>query len=112
MNELIVGEKEVQVQFWKFRLWNRKKTLGGLLGLCSMYQPWLMQFSYFHFLFLLQLLGKECYDIDIALDDMLGREFCDKVNEYLSSKGEEIHGIGVIQWWVIPQICNLASVCY
>lgn len=57
-----------------------------------------MQFSYFHFLFLLQLLGKECYDIDIALDDMLGREFCDKVNEYLSSKGEEIHGIGVIQW--------------
>ncbi|XP_047962414.1 tRNA nucleotidyltransferase cca2 [Salvia hispanica] len=44
-----------------------------------------------------KLLGKDCYDIDIALDDMLGREFCEKVNEYLSSEGVEIHGIGVIQ---------------
>ncbi|KAL1533805.1 CCA tRNA nucleotidyltransferase [Salvia divinorum] len=44
-----------------------------------------------------KLLGKDCYDIDIALDDMLGREFCEKVNEYLSSEGEETHGIGVIQ---------------
>nr|CAN68616.1 hypothetical protein VITISV_023390 [Vitis vinifera] len=31
-----------------------------------------------------KLLGKECYDIDIALDDMLGREFCEKINDYLS----------------------------
>ncbi|MFS7973897.1 putative CCA tRNA nucleotidyltransferase [Helianthus anomalus] len=44
-----------------------------------------------------KLLGKECYDIDIALDDLLGREFCEKVNEYLTSTGEETHGIGVIQ---------------
>ncbi|KAG8378419.1 hypothetical protein BUALT_Bualt08G0135400 [Buddleja alternifolia] len=44
-----------------------------------------------------KLLGKECYDIDVALDDMLGREFCEKVNEYLSSTGEETQGIGVIQ---------------
>ncbi|XP_057793576.1 tRNA nucleotidyltransferase cca2 [Salvia miltiorrhiza] len=44
-----------------------------------------------------KLLGKDCYDIDIALDDMLGREFCEKVNEFLSSAGEETHGIGVIQ---------------
>ncbi|KAG6390277.1 hypothetical protein SASPL_148009 [Salvia splendens] len=44
-----------------------------------------------------KLLGKDCYDIDIALDDMLGREFCEKVNEYLSSEGVETHGIGVIQ---------------
>lgn len=44
-----------------------------------------------------KLLGKECYDIDIALDNMLGREFCEKVNEYLISTGEETHGIGVIQ---------------
>ncbi|PIN09292.1 tRNA nucleotidyltransferase/poly(A) polymerase [Handroanthus impetiginosus] len=44
-----------------------------------------------------KLLGKECYDIDIALDNMLGREFCEKVNEYLSSTGEEVQGIGVIQ---------------
>ncbi|KAF5184715.1 Cca trna nucleotidyltransferase protein [Thalictrum thalictroides] len=28
---------------------------------------------------------------------MLGREFCEKVNEYLSSIGEEKQGIGVIQ---------------
>ncbi|XP_051124533.1 tRNA nucleotidyltransferase cca2 [Andrographis paniculata] len=44
-----------------------------------------------------KLLGKECYDIDIALDNMLGREFCEKVNEYLSFSGEETQGIGVIQ---------------
>lgn len=44
-----------------------------------------------------KLLGKECYDIDIALDDMLGREFCEKINEYLLSTGEETQGIGVIQ---------------
>ncbi|XP_059631938.1 CCA tRNA nucleotidyltransferase, mitochondrial [Cornus florida] len=44
-----------------------------------------------------KLLGKDCYDIDIALDNMLGREFCEKVNEYSSSKGEEAQGIGVIQ---------------
>ncbi|KAK1428524.1 hypothetical protein QVD17_17359 [Tagetes erecta] len=44
-----------------------------------------------------KLLGKECYDIDIALDNMLGREFCEKVNEYLVSTGEETQGIGVIQ---------------
>ncbi|XP_076893926.1 tRNA nucleotidyltransferase cca2-like [Bidens hawaiensis] len=44
-----------------------------------------------------KLLGKECYDIDIAIDNMLGREFCEKVNEYLTSTGEETQGIGVIQ---------------
>ncbi|KAK6116657.1 hypothetical protein DH2020_049591 [Rehmannia glutinosa] len=44
-----------------------------------------------------KLLGKECYDIDIALDNMLGKEFCEKVNEYLSSTGEEAHGVGVIK---------------
>ncbi|XP_010256421.1 PREDICTED: putative CCA tRNA nucleotidyltransferase 2 [Nelumbo nucifera] len=44
-----------------------------------------------------KLLGKDCYDIDIALDNMLGREFCEKVNEYLSYCGEETQGIGVIQ---------------
>ncbi|CAK9169535.1 unnamed protein product, partial [Ilex paraguariensis] len=45
------------------------------------------------------LLGKDSDDIDIALDNMLGREFCEKVNGYLSSNGEETHGIGVIQWY-------------
>ncbi|KAI3899673.1 hypothetical protein MKW92_022324 [Papaver armeniacum] len=44
-----------------------------------------------------KLLGKDCSDIDIALDDMMGKEFCEKVNEYLSFAGEEIQGIAVIQ---------------
>lgn len=47
----------------------------------------------------MQLLGKECYDIDIALDNMLGKSFCEKVNEYLLSIGEKPEGIGVIQWY-------------
>lgn len=40
---------------------------------------------------------KDCYGIDISLDNMLGNEFCEKVNEYLVSTGEETHGIGVFQ---------------
>ncbi|KAK1410282.1 hypothetical protein QVD17_36817 [Tagetes erecta] len=44
-----------------------------------------------------KLLGKECYDIDIALDNMLGKEFCEKVNGYLAYTGEKTQGIGVIQ---------------
>ncbi|MQL88298.1 hypothetical protein Taro_020876 [Colocasia esculenta] len=44
-----------------------------------------------------KLLGRDCYDIDIALDKMLGREFCEKVNEFLALKGEETRGVGVIQ---------------
>jgi len=35
-------------------------------------------------------------DIDIALDDMLGREFADRLNEYLSQKGEETISVGVV----------------
>ncbi|XP_057976428.1 tRNA nucleotidyltransferase cca2 [Malania oleifera] len=43
-----------------------------------------------------KLLGKECYDIDIAIDNMLGREFCEKVADYLSCIGEEKRGAGVV----------------
>ena len=43
-----------------------------------------------------QLLGKESYDIDIAIDNMLGEEFCNKVNEYLKSIDEEVSSVGVI----------------
>lgn len=39
-------------------------------------------------IFVWQLLGMDSDDIDIALDDMLGREFCEKITEYLSSIGE------------------------
>lgn len=35
-------------------------------------------------------------DIDIALDDMLGREFADRLNEYLAHRGEETHSVGVV----------------
>lgn len=43
-----------------------------------------------------KLLGKECYDIDIALDNMLGSEFVEKVQEYLSTTGEVAQGLAVI----------------
>jgi len=35
-------------------------------------------------------------DIDIALDDMLGREFAEHLNKYLSEMGEKTHGVGVV----------------
>lgn len=53
---------------------------------------------FYGFLFL-QLLGKDCYDIDIALDNMLGSEFVDKVREYLLTVGEEAQGVAVIPWY-------------
>ncbi|KAG8093675.1 hypothetical protein GUJ93_ZPchr0012g21257 [Zizania palustris] len=44
-----------------------------------------------------KLLGKDSTDIDIALDNMTGQNFCEKVNEYSELMGEEQKGIGVIQ---------------
>mmetsp|Transcript_21850 Transcript_21850/g.54134 ORF Transcript_21850/g.54134 Transcript_21850/m.54134 type:complete len:867 (+) Transcript_21850:230-2830(+) len=35
-------------------------------------------------------------DIDIALDDMLGRAFAEHLNQYLSEMGEKTHGVGVV----------------
>eukprot|EP00536_Pseudo-nitzschia_multiseries_P005930 jgi/Psemu1/65334/estExt_Genemark1.C_1210023 len=35
-------------------------------------------------------------DIDIALDDMLGREFAEHLNKYLTEMGEKTHGVGVV----------------
>lgn len=35
-------------------------------------------------------------DIDIALDDMLGREFSEHLNQYLGQMGEQTHSVGVI----------------
>ena len=35
-------------------------------------------------------------DIDIALDDMLGREFADHLNEYLVANGEDTVSVGVV----------------
>jgi len=36
-------------------------------------------------------------DIDIALDDMLGQQFAELLNRYLSERGEKTYGVGVIQ---------------
>lgn len=46
----------------------------------------------------LQLLGKDCKDIDIAIDDMTGEEFLKKAKEFFKKKGiDDIHGFGVIK---------------
>lgn len=44
-----------------------------------------------------QLLGRESDDIDIAIDNMYGSEFLDKLKEYLSSRGEEVQGDTIIE---------------
>ncbi|CAI5946978.1 unnamed protein product [Closterium sp. NIES-64] len=44
-----------------------------------------------------KLIGRDCIDIDIALDNLLGREFAEKVTEYLKERGEVVRGVGVIQ---------------
>ena len=44
-----------------------------------------------------KLLGRESNDIDIALDTVPGREFAERVNEYLASTGAPTSGVGVIQ---------------
>ncbi|KAF7845009.1 putative CCA tRNA nucleotidyltransferase 2 [Senna tora] len=44
-----------------------------------------------------KLLGKECNDIDIALDNMMGSEFVEKVRDYLLSIGEDAQGVCVIE---------------
>ncbi|KAK4421535.1 RuvB-like protein 1 [Sesamum alatum] len=70
---------------------------------------------------------KECHDIDIAVDDMSGREFCEKVNEYLQSIGKKTHDIGVspcnpdqskhletavVKLFDVPVVVNLRSEDY
>nr|XP_029145461.1 putative CCA tRNA nucleotidyltransferase 2 isoform X2 [Arachis hypogaea] len=52
-----------------------------------------------HFNLQTQLLAKDCYDIDIALDNMMGTEFAHKVKEYLVSIGEgkDVRGDGKIK---------------
>ncbi|GLC34026.1 hypothetical protein PLESTB_000830000 [Pleodorina starrii] len=44
-----------------------------------------------------KLLGRGSDDIDIALDDMLGKDFAELVNEYLKSQGREARHAAVIQ---------------
>lgn len=43
-----------------------------------------------------KLMGKTSNDIDIALDNVLGKEFADAVNAHLQAKGDEQHHVAVI----------------
>lgn len=45
---------------------------------------------------MLQLLGKECHDLDIAINDMMGYEFATYVNKYLESQGVPTRSIAKI----------------
>ncbi|GKV09072.1 hypothetical protein SLEP1_g20620 [Rubroshorea leprosula] len=47
-----------------------------------------------------KLLGKECYDIDIALDNMLGSEFVDKVSNPEQSKHLETARMRLFDLWI------------
>ncbi|KAG1438898.1 hypothetical protein G6F56_012479 [Rhizopus delemar] len=42
------------------------------------------------------LLGKECHDLDIAVNDMMGNEFAIFVNKYLESQGYPTESIAKI----------------
>lgn len=44
-----------------------------------------------------KLLGKESDDIDVALDDQMGLEFANSVNEYLETQGVVARRVGVIE---------------
>jgi tRNA nucleotidyltransferase/poly(A) polymerase len=44
-----------------------------------------------------KLLKSASDDIDIALDNIMGKNFAEYVNELLAKRGEEIHTIGVIE---------------
>lgn len=54
-----------------------------------------------------QLLGKDSHDIDVAIDNMLGKQFCEKVNEYSSSIGEETSKMHIILRYAC--LCNPIS---
>lgn len=43
-----------------------------------------------------KLMGHTSVDIDIALDDLLGKEFAEHVNDYLKSHHQETHRVAVI----------------
>ena len=43
-----------------------------------------------------KLLGKECHDLDIAVNDMMGYEYATYVNKYLESKGYPVRSIAKI----------------
>ncbi|KAI3839319.1 hypothetical protein MKX03_031029 [Papaver bracteatum] len=44
-----------------------------------------------------KLLGKQSVDMDIALENMMGEDFCKKVNEYSLFVGEKDQKIGIVE---------------
>ncbi|KAI8525216.1 hypothetical protein RHMOL_Rhmol13G0212500 [Rhododendron molle] len=44
-----------------------------------------------------KLLDRQCPNIDVALDNMNGKEVCEKVNMFISSRGEEVQEIILIR---------------
>lgn len=43
-----------------------------------------------------KLLGKECHDLDVAINDMMGYEYANYVNRYLKSQGYPVRSIAKI----------------
>lgn len=43
-----------------------------------------------------KLLGKECHDLDVAINDMMGYEYATYVNKYLESQGFPVRSIAKI----------------
>ncbi|KAI7907035.1 uncharacterized protein BX663DRAFT_494597 [Cokeromyces recurvatus] len=50
-----------------------------------------------HIYIYIQLLGNECHDLDIAINDMMGYEFATYVNKYLESQGVPTKSIAKIE---------------
>ena len=51
-----------------------------------------------------KLLGRQSLDIDIALDDMLGREFAERVNVHLAEQ------VGTSWWWWLVPLCQMCLI--
>lgn len=58
-----------------------------------------------------KLLGKESLDIDIALDDMLGKDFAEHVNKYLSSQVRSFATYGFVSVYRLAVIHSVFLPC-
>ena len=59
------------------------------------------------FLSLVNKQNQQPVDIDIALDNMLGREFAEKFNSWLSLNGRETHSVGMIDWFFSKNLVSM-----
>mmetsp|Transcript_22652 Transcript_22652/g.31600 ORF Transcript_22652/g.31600 Transcript_22652/m.31600 type:complete len:618 (-) Transcript_22652:148-2001(-) len=83
MESLALTEEEIQI----FRLLMEARNKSGSKTVLRAAGGWVRD----------KLLGLESDDIDLALDDELGRNFATKVHEYLVQEGESVSEVGVIQ---------------